>query len=337
VRSAFEQAVALIRGGQRFLLTCHVLPDPDAVGSMLGLAEVLKSLGKEVVLYNRDPVPDTVAFLPGVDEIRQSIPPGMRFDAMLITDTAARSLLPRTLPPQSITGPRVIIDHHVAHDDFGDVVVRDVDACATALVVLELAKALGVYPVPRTAAEPLYTALVADTGSFRYPGTTAATLRIAAELLDGGVDPWRVSSHVFESWPMERLRLLGFAINAIETEFTGRVAILCVPLTMIERAGASERMVEGMVEYGRMIKGVEISIMLWERKPRSDETDYGQMLSRLSLRSAGPIDVAKIAAALGGGGHRAAAGGTLNCDLRSARELVLAEAGRALGMLDPKS
>jgi bifunctional oligoribonuclease and PAP phosphatase NrnA len=337
VRSAFEQAVALIRGGQRFLLTCHVLPDPDAVGSMLGLAEVLKSLGKEVVLYNRDPVPDTVAFLPGVDEIRQSIPPGMRFDAMLITDTAARSLLPRTLPPQSITGPRVIIDHHVAHDDFGDVVVRDVDACATALVVLELAKALGVYPVPRSAAEPLYTALVADTGSFRYPGTTAATLRIAAELLDGGVDPWRVSSHVFESWPMERLRLLGFAINAIETEFTGRVAILCVPLTMIERAGASERMVEGMVEYGRMIKGVEISIMLWERKPRSDETDYGQMLSRLSLRSAGPIDVAKIAAALGGGGHRAAAGGTLNCDLRSARELVLAEAGRALGMLDPKS
>jgi bifunctional oligoribonuclease and PAP phosphatase NrnA len=315
VRSAFEQAVALIRG----------------------LAEVLKSLGKEVVLYNRDPVPDTVAFLPGVDEIRQSIPPGMRFDAMLITDTAARSLLPRTLPPQSITGPRVIIDHHVAHDDFGDVVVRDVDACATALVVLELAKALGVYPVPRSAAEPLYTALVADTGSFRYPGTTAATLRIAAELLDGGVDPWRVSSHVFESWPMERLRLLGFAINAIETEFTGRVAILCVPLTMIERAGASERMVEGMVEYGRMIKGVEISIMLWERKPRSDETDYGQMLSRLSLRSAGPIDVAKIAAALGGGGHRAAAGGTLNCDLRSARELVLAEAGRALGMLDPKS
>ena len=86
---------------------------------------------------------------------------------------------------------------------------------------------------------------------------------------------------------MERLRLLGFSINAIETEFTGRVAILCVPQSMIERAGASERMVEGMVEYGRMIKGVEISIMLWERKPRSDETDHGQLLSRLSLRSAG--------------------------------------------------
>jgi len=337
VTSGLDEAVRLIRAGKRFLLTCHVLPDPDAVGSMLGLAAVLRSLGKEVVLYNRDPVPDTVCFLEGVDDIRQSIPPGVRFDATLITDTAARSLLPRTLPPLAVTGPRIVIDHHVAHDDFGDVVVRDVDACATAIVVFELARALGVQPLPKEAAEPLYTAMVADTGSFRYPGTTASTLRLAASLLDVGVDPWRVSSHVFESWPMERLRLLGFAINAIETEFTGRVAILCVPLTMMERAGASERMVEGMVEYGRMIKGVEISIMLWERKPRSDETDYGQLLSRLSLRSAGTVDVAKIAAAFGGGGHRAAAGGTLNCDLRSARDLVLAEAGSALGLLDPAS
>jgi bifunctional oligoribonuclease and PAP phosphatase NrnA len=335
MKQGLDEAVRLIQQGQNFLLTCHVLPDADAVGSMLGLAEVLKALGKNVVLYNRDPAPEMVTFLPGVEEIRQSIPAGMRFDATLITDTAARSLLPRSLPSPAISGPRVIIDHHVVHDDFGDVIVRDVNACATAIVVIDLATALGVNPLPKAAAEPLYTALVADTGSFRYPGTTAATLRLAADLLDAGVDPWRVSSHVFEGWPMERLRLLGFAINAIETEFTGRVAILCVPLSMIDRAGASERMVEGMVEYGRMIKGVEISIMLWERKPRSDETDYGQLVSRLSLRSAGRVDVARMASAFGGGGHRAAAGATLACDLRSGRELVLAEAGRALGLSDP--
>lgn len=330
--SGLEQAVELIRGGQRFLLTCHVLPDADAVGSMLGLAEILRSLGKEVVLYNRDPVPELVEFLPGVEQIRQSVPNGVRFDAMFITDTAARPLLPRLLPPRAVTGPRVILDHHVAHDDFGDVIVRHVDACATAVVVLELAEALGARPLSRAAAEPLYTALVADTGSFRYSGTTPATLRLAAELLETGVDPWRVAQNVFESWPMERLRLLGHAINAIETEFTGRVAILCVPLSMMERAGANDRMVEGMVEYGRMIKGVEISIMLWERRPRSDETDHGQAFSRVSLRSAGRVDVAQMAVALGGGGHRAAAGATLNCDLRTARELVLGQAGRALGI-----
>jgi bifunctional oligoribonuclease and PAP phosphatase NrnA len=330
-----EQAAKLIRDGERFLLTCHVLPDADALGSMLGLAEVLRALGKEVVLYNRDPAPDLVHFLEGVQEIRSSIPAGMRFDATLITDTAARSLLPRVLPPRAVSGPRVLIDHHVVHDDFGDVIVRDVDACATAVVVLDLARALGLNPLPRRAAEPLYTALVADTGNFRYPGTTSATLRVAADLLDSGVDPWRVASNVFENWPMERLRLLGFAINAIETEYAGRIAILCIPSSMLERAGANERMVEGMVEYGRMIRGVEISIMIWERRPRSDETDFGVLVSRLSLRSAGRVDVSKIAAALGGGGHRAAAGATLACDLRVARERVLAEAVRALGPLGP--
>jgi phosphoesterase RecJ-like protein len=332
--NGFEQAVQLIKNGKRFLLTCHVLPDPDAVGSMLGLAEILKALGKEVVLYNRDQIPEMLGFLSGVEHVRQSLPPGMRFDAMLITDTAARSLLPRALPPLAISGPRVVIDHHLVHDDFGDVVVRDVTACATAIVVLELAKALGLDPLPASAAEPLYTAIVADTGNFRYQGTTPATLRLAADLLELGVDPWLVASRVFENWPMERLRLLGFAINAIETEFTGRVAILCISSAMIERAGANDRMVEGMVEYGRMIKGVEVSIMLWERKPRSDETDFGQVLSRLSMRSAGSVDVAKIAQALGGGGHRAAAGATLDRDLREARELVLAETGRALGLTD---
>lgn len=330
--TGLEQAVHIIRTGQRFLLTCHVMPDADAVGSMLGLAEVLRSLGKEVVLYNRDQVPDMLSFLAGSDEVRSSLPAGMRFDATFITDTAARNLLPRTFPPPAISGPRVIIDHHVSHDDFGDVIVRDVHACATAVVVLELAAALGVRPVPPAAAEPLYAALVADTGGFRYPGTSAATMRLAAELLDAGIDPWRVASRLFEQWPMERLRLLGFAINSIETEFTGRAAFLCVSLAMMQSAGATERMVEGMVEYARMIKGVEVAALLWERRPRSDETDYGQMLTRLSMRSAGRVDVAAIAASLGGGGHRVAAGATLNFDLKTARAHVVQAVGQALGM-----
>jgi phosphoesterase RecJ-like protein len=329
------ETVQLIRTGKRFLLTCHVLPDADALGSMLGLSEILRALGKEVVLYNRDPVPEMLGFLRGAEDVRAGLPPGVRFDATFITDTAARSLLPRAFPPRAITGPRVVIDHHVAHDDFGDVVLRDVNACATAVVVLTIADALGSRPLPIAAAEPLYAALVADTGGFRYPGTSAATLRLAAELLDAGVDPWRVASNLFENWPMERLRLLGFAINAIETEFTGRAAFLCVPSSMIQSAGASERMIEGMVEYGRMIKGVEVSAMLWERRPRSDETDYGQMLTRISLRSAGKLDVARIAATLGGGGHRVAAGATLTADLRTARAQLVTAVGQALGLSGP--
>jgi phosphoesterase RecJ-like protein len=333
--SSLATAVKLAREGQRFLLTCHILPDADALGSMLGLAAILKSLGKEVYLYNRDPVPPQLRFLPGSDEVRPVLPAGAKFDATFVTDTAARSLLPRHFPPKAITGPVIIVDHHVAHDDFGDVVVRDTSACATAVVVLDLAAALGARPVPPSAAAPLYTAMVADTGGFRYPGTTAQTLRTAAELLDAGVDvvdPWQVASSVFESWSMARMRLLGLAINAIETEYAGRVAVLMVPQAMLQKAGASDEMAEGMVEYGRMLAGVEISIMLWERRPRADETAGGGTLTKISIRSAGGADVSRVAVALGGGGHRAAAGATVTMDLRSARDRVLFEAGRELGL-----
>jgi bifunctional oligoribonuclease and PAP phosphatase NrnA len=330
--TGLAEAVRLVRQGQRFLLTCHVLPDADAVGSMLGLAEVLRSLGKEVYLYNRDPVPPQLQFLPGVDAVRSAFPAGVTFDATFITDTAARSLLPRQFPPTSVTGPIVIVDHHVAHDGFGDVLLRDTSACATAVVVMDFAKALGVTKLPLSASAPLYTAMVADTGGFRYPGTTAATLRVAADLLEAGVDPWQVASNVFENWSMARMRLLGLAINSIETEYAGRVAILMIPQTMLQRAGATDELAEGMVEYGRMLKGVEISIMLWERRPRSDETISGPTITRLSLRSSGVADVSRVAVAVGGGGHRAAAGATLQMDLRAGRDRVLLEAGRELGL-----
>lgn len=330
--SSLATAVKLVRDGQRFLLTCHVLPDADALGSMLGLAVVLRSLGKDVVLYNRDPVPPHLRFLPGCEDVCGALSAGAVFDATFVTDTASRKLLPRTFPPKAITGPIVIVDHHVAHDEFGDVVVRDVSACATAVVVLELAAALGVRQVPPSAAVPLYTAMVADTGGFRYPGTTAATLRTAADLVETGVDPWLVASNVFECWSMARMRLLGLVIDAIEMEYAGRVAVLAAPAAMFSKAGATEEMVEGLVEYGRMLAGVEIAIMLWERQPRADETAGNGLLTRISIRSAGRADVSRVAVALGGGGHRAAAGATVAMDLRTARDRALLEAGRELGI-----
>lgn len=329
---SLSQAAEIVRNGNRFLVTCHVMPDPDAVGSMLGLVHILRSLGKEVVVYNRDPIPDSVSFLPGASEVVSVLPRGLKYDATFITDTAARSLLPTQFPPRDVTGPIVIVDHHLAHDDFGDVIVRDVNACATGVVVMQLSEALGVKQLPKDAAAPLYAAIVADTGGFRYPNTTAETLRQAASLLDLGVDPWNVAFHVFESWPMPRMRLLGCAIDVLETEHGGRISVQCLPLSMIENVGATQLMVEGMVEYGRRLRGVEIAAMLWERAPRSDETGTGQLLTRVSLRSTGAADVSRVAVALGGGGHRAAAGATVHLDMKTVRARVVAEAARELGI-----
>jgi phosphoesterase RecJ-like protein len=132
---------------------------------------------------------------------------------------------------------------------------------------------------------------------------------------------------------MARMRLLGMAINAIRTEYSGRVAVVTLPLAVLEEAGASDDMAEGLVEYGRMLKGVEISIMLWERRPRSDETLDGTLFTRMSLRSAGLADVSRVAVSMGGGGHRAAAGATVRLDLQSARDRVVLAAGRELELL----
>lgn len=320
--SPLEQAAEVIQRGDRFLLTCHLLPDADALGSMLGLAVVLRELGKDVYLFSCDPIPPKLAFLPGSAEVRSELPAQARFDGTLITDTAARNLLSDSFPPPSVSGPVIMIDHHLVHDDFGDVLLRDGDACATAIVVLRLAAKLGVWPVPLQAAMPLYTAIVADTGGFRYPGTTSATLRVAADLLDAGIDPWHVASNVFENWPMARLRLLGAALHAMELLSSGRLALICIPSTMVEAAGASERMVDGLVEYGRMLRGVDIAVMLWERSAVAHGSEPGPR-TRLSLRSAGQVNVASIAQKFGGGGHRAAAGATLVLELAKARERVL--------------
>jgi phosphoesterase RecJ-like protein len=129
------------------------------------------------------------------------------------------------------------------------------------------------------------------------------------------------------------MRLLGLAINAIKTEYDGRVAMISVPQSMLAEAGATDEMAEGLVEYGRMLKGVEIAIMLWERRTRADEACVGMTLTRLSLRSAGNVDVARLAVALGGGGHRTSAGATLTQDIDTAGKLVMLEAGRELGVL----
>jgi phosphoesterase RecJ-like protein len=178
--------------------------------------------------------------------------------------------------------------------------------------------------LPREAAQPLYAAIVADTGGFRYSQTRPDTLRLAARLLELGVDPWEVASRLFERWAPARMALLGEVLRTMQLELDGRVALVTVDRAMLDRAGASEEMIEGMVNYGRMLDGVLAAALLWE--PRSKE---GREV-KLSLRAATGTDVARVAVALGGGGHRSAAGATLRGPLDEARARVLEALAAAL-------
>lgn len=320
------RAIELVRSGQRFLLTCHLRPDGDALGSMLGLAAILRELGKDVVMFNVDPVPEYLRFLPRSAEVLRAAPMDVTFDATFVTDTAARSLLPHALPPASVTGPWVMIDHHAAHDDFGDVIVRETDAVATGEVVLRLMADLGISRVPADAAVPLYTAIVTDTGGFRYQGTTPTTLRLAADLVEAGADPWTVAYNVFEGWAPARMKLLGVVLETLLTSHEGRVATLTVTREMMARTQADDDMVEGLVNYARMLSGVEVASLVWEWRPAAD----GSPVTKVSLRSRGNVDVSRVAVALGGGGHRSAAGATVPGSVDEVRARVLAESARQL-------
>lgn len=319
-----EATVELIRRGRRFLVTCHRRPDGDALGSALGLAAILRAAGKEAICYHPEEVPRSLRFLTVDSELVHVVPDG-KFDATFVTDTAAAALLPDPFPAHDVSGPVVVVDHHAAHDAFGDLVLREADACATGEVVLRLMGEIGVTEVPREAALPLYASIVADTGGFRYASTTASTLRLAATLLEAGVDPWDVAWNLFEGWPEEKMLLLREVLATLERPLGGRLALLTVTLEMLERTHADEEMVEGLVNYGRRIDGVEVAALLWERP-----SNAGTPRTKISLRGR-RADVSSIAVALGGGGHRAAAAAEVDGDLATLRERLVEECARALG------
>lgn len=160
----FADAIALVRSGTDFLVTCHRRPDADALGSALGLARILKRIGKRATVFVPETLPLNLRFLPAPGEIVLVLPDDARFDATFVTDTAAASLLPVGLPPREVRGPLVVVDHHAAHDDVGDVIVRDVKACATGEIVVRIADELGAGSFDESIAQPLYAAIVADTG-----------------------------------------------------------------------------------------------------------------------------------------------------------------------------
>ena len=320
-----ERAVEVVRSGSRFLVACHRRPDADSLGSALGLIRTLQAIGKEATLFMPESVPESLHFLLDGEPSLSQIPDGMRFDATWVMDIAAKALLPPGFPGPEVTGPVVIVDHHHAHDDVGDIIIRDTTAAATGEVVVRLIGALGLDSLPDGSATPLYAAVVSDTGGFRYPTTTPATLRLGARLIEGGADPWQVAQHLFESWEPARLQLLSAIIATLEMPFDGRVAVMRVTREMLDVCGADDDMVEGMVNYARGIKGVEIGALLWEWPAPG-----GRLDTKISLRSSGKADVSVIASALDGGGHRAAAATQLPVSIDEADRLLRAELAKYL-------
>src|SRR5438876_9773894 len=305
-----SQVVELIESKRRFAITSHIRPDGDSLGSSLGLYWLLRALDKDVEVIMRDPVPHAYQLLPGAKEVRETPIVDRSYHAVFViecSDISRPGLI--GLEKQFV----VNIDHHSGTALFGKINWIDSPASAVGEMIYNLCKATGVR-VTREIAECCYTALITDTGSFHYSNTTERTFKVASELLRTGVKPAKTAEAVFASYPWSRIQLMGAVLSTARRDESGHVACMRQTLEMQRQAHASDEDADGFVNYPLTVGEVEAVAMLKESEPG---------VYRTSLRSKGDVNVAKVAEKFGGGGHRNAAGCTLNGDWEEVeREIV---------------
>lgn len=290
-----SQVVELIENKEKFAITTHVRPDGDGIGSSLGLCWLLRSLGKEAEVIIRDGIPNSYVQLPGADEIRQVTEIDREYDAVFVMECSS-------VHRPGIHGLETMfvvnIDHHATCERFGSINWIDPTASAVGEMIYNLCKAIG-GRVSKEIAECVYMALVTDTGSFHFPNTTARTLKVASELVKVGVQPSTISEAVYNSYSWSRIELMQVVMATVKRDGSGRIAWLRQTIEMAENAGAVEGDNNGFVNIPLVAREVEAVAYMREVKPG----EY-----RVSLRSKGSVNVARVAERFGGGGHKNAAG-----------------------------
>jgi bifunctional oligoribonuclease and PAP phosphatase NrnA len=308
-----------IRGREQFLLTTHENPDGDALGSLLATKLALDQLGKDsvMVLYGDAPLPGEYQFMP-LAELHRRWPADVSERALVAVDCANESRIadPDVLGrvPFSIN-----IDHHHDNTRFGDVNLVVADASSTSEILRDLFDELGVELTPDIA-EPLYIALVTDTGRFQYANTTPKALRLAADLVEAGADVHRIFQGVYESVQFAKLKLLARALDRAQVYEGGRIVVSYLLRTDFAEVGAAEPYSEGIIDYLRAVEGADMAVLIRE-PPRADGPTR-----RVSLRaSIDELDVSAIARKSGGGGHRQAAGFSSEASIDEITEFVRRE------------
>jgi len=303
-QSDVAAAVALLREHSRVVVACHESPDGDALGSLVGLGRSLQAAGWDVVLWapGDAPLPADYLWL-GLGDVARTPPSDVYDRVLLAVDCGSADRLGADGPNAVATAIASInLDHHGDNTRFAGVNLVDATSpCATILVLL-LLRELGL-PISLEVAEALYVGVVTDTGRFMYANATAESHRVAAELIELGVDPAEIFRRLYEGKPAARVQLVARILSSLELRLGGRLAVAYVTIDDLDATGAAEADSEGAIDFLRSIEGVEVAALV--RAPRVG----GGKLHKCSLRSAQPeVNVARIAHAGGGGGHTLAAG-----------------------------
>jgi phosphoesterase RecJ-like protein len=319
------ETVAAINERDRFLLTTHEGPDGDALGSLLGMHRILGQLGKDSVMFlapNELPLPLEYRFLP-LSELVTEAPADVGERTLLFLDCGNIDRMPVDFLQRQ--GADVInVDHHHDNTCFGGVNLVEVEASSTAEIVWRLAALLGAELTPEIATA-LYVGLITDTGKFMYENTDPESHRMAAELIEAGVDVDDIYRRLYERVPIEKAKLLARALTNIDRFDSDRLALTHISVEDYEATGASELLTEGIIDHVRSLDGTIVAGVVRDR-PGS-----GRIARKVSLRSSdGSVDVSAIAREQGGGGHRRAAGFGTDMPYAEIVEFVRAEVSKQL-------
>ena len=316
-----DAIAALIRSQRRFLVTTHVRPDGDAIGSALAAYYMLKALNKEAVVYLQDKIPDIYAFLPGTEMVVRRLDAVDSFDAVLLFDCSDITRVGDEAGRVASIGTVINIDHHLSNNGFAEYSLIDAGASSTGELIYRLIEVLDV-EITSDIAVNIYTAIITDTGMFRYSNTGSAAFRIAAEMVDRGAKPHVIAEHVYETAPREKVALLKTALETLEFDCGGRVGSISVTRGMLRKTKALPEHTEGLVDMVRSVEGVRVAAFY-------QEMEDGTV--KVSLRSKGSADVSRLAARFGGGGHLNASACSIKGDVANAKRLIL-DSIRALSL-----
>ncbi|HUY88709.1 MAG TPA: DHH family phosphoesterase [Pirellulales bacterium] len=311
--------VELVRTHQRFLLTSHIRPDCDALGSELGMAGVLEQLGKDVLIVNAQKTPPNLQFIDpqrklkalGVDVQLADLE---QIEVLMVLDTSAwAQLSDMGLVLRSTKAKKLVLDHHVSEDDLGAEPFKNTRAEATGRLVLEAAGQLGVTLTPEIAT-PLFAAIATDTGWYRFGSTTGDTYRFGGQLVDAGARPNEIYRSLYEQDTLARLQLVGRTLARTQSELNGRLVYTAVFQSDFQATGALPPDTEDVINLTLTVAGTEVAVILVEQPD-------GRF--KLSFRSRSAVDCSRLAEIFGGGGHKAAAGAMTPGPFEAAQQKVL--------------
>ncbi|MEY3206229.1 MAG: hypothetical protein RLZZ21_2560 [Planctomycetota bacterium] len=325
MRLDWASLLELLRQSNRVVLTSHVRPDCDALGSELGMAGILEALGKDVRIVNAQATPANLKWIDPrgkIESLAEKVRPAdlADRDLFIVLDTSAWAQLGAMGDvAKSMREKVLVIDHHVSEDDLSDRWFKDTSAEATARIVYEIGLRLKV-PLTEAIATPLYAGLSTDTGGFRFPSASGESFRVAARLVDAGASPTMIYRELFEQDSLARLNLVGRTLAGATTFHDGKVILSTVRQSDIKEVKALPSDTEDLVNLTLAVKGTEVAVICIEQPD-------GRI--KVSFRSRGPVDCNALAARFGGGGHKAAAGTIVDGPFDAARERIMAAVDEA--------